>query len=259
MHSFESALGAVESAASNAESAAKNLTRAYAELKRAAAIGDLGAMRKAKDSIERRLEQVRTESLLAAEAWPLSAYQDEEYLRSSFEPELAELANARRLTVQRVDGRLIVGSSIIRVLPERLLVSIDSKPLKKFRPSVVIRLIESKGAGKPLHAPQSFIEILRRTYGDLIGPGDHGRAKTLRQIWESLTRLPAIRKQYGLPDFVKDLHFLNVSGITQSKDGSAIRFIGPSTASKDGKGLVFYSPAGERFDYYAIEFGRPAT
>jgi hypothetical protein len=254
MPSFEESFSALDQAAANVVRAAKGLTACATALKRAAATGDLAAVGKSLERLTRQLNQLREEVGVAATSWPFSPHEEEEYLKTKYEAEVEDVARTRGLSVQRVDGRLFIFPSVIRVVPQDRVVRFDSRRLKTLRPSVLVEQLSKKQTAASKHAPEAFIELLRRVYVALTGPTNDGQTKPLRQIYEALTLLPAARSQYEQSDFVRDLYFLDRSQVRKTKDGKTLRLVPPSTAAREGKGYTFYSPAGEQFEYYAVAF-----
>jgi hypothetical protein len=254
MSSFEESFSVLEQAAANVVRAAKGLTACSATLKRAAAAGDLVAVGKSRERLTRQLDQLREEVGVAATSWPFKPHEEEEYLKTKYEAELEHAARTRGLSVQHVDGRLVIFPSVIRVVPKERVVRVDAKRLKTLRPSVLAEHLSKKQAAASAHAPDAFIELLRRAYLTLTGPGNDGQTKPLRQIYEMLTLLPSARSQYEQSDFVRDVYFLDRSQVRRTRDGRMLKLVPPSTAAKEGKGYTFYSRDGEQFDYYAVAF-----
>lgn len=254
MPSFEESFSALDQAAANVVRAAKAVTVCATALKRAAATGDLAAVGKSTERLTRQLDQLREEVGVAATSWPFSPHEEEEYLKTKYEAEVEHVARTRGLSVQRVNGRLLIFPSVIRVVPKERVVRLDAKRLKTLRPSVLAEQLSKKQTAASTHAPEAFIELLRRAYVALTGPANEGQTKPLRQIYETLTLLPAARSQYEESDFVRDVYFLDRSQVRKTKDGRTLKLVSPSTAAKEGKGYTFYSREGEQFEYYAVAF-----
>jgi len=254
MPSFEESFSALEHAAANVVRTAKRLMACALALKRAAATGNLTAVGRSREGLARQLDQLREEVEVAETCWPFQAHEEEEYLTTEYEAELERVARTRHLSVQHVDGRLLIFPSIIRVVPKDRVVRVDAKRLRTLRPSVLVEHLAKKQAASAVHRPGMFIELVRRAYLTLTGPDNDGQRKPLRQIYEILTLLPLARSQYEESDFVRDLYNLDRSQVRRTRDGRALRLIPPSTAAKEQKGYTFYSPDGEQVDYYAVAF-----
>jgi hypothetical protein len=254
MPSFEDSLSGLEQAAANVMRAAKDVTAVSTALKRAAAKGDLAAVAKFKGRLTRELDRLREEVGVVTTSWPFSPHEEEEYLRAKYGPELEEIARSRGLTVQHVDGGLLIFPSVIRVFAQERCVRVDAKRLKTIRPSFVAEYLSKKHAAGSTHRPEAFIELLRRAYLMITGVLNDGQPKPLRMLYEALTLLPSARGQYAQSDFVRDVYFLDRSPVRRTRDGRTLRLIPPSTAAKEGRGYTFYSREGEQFDYYAVTF-----
>jgi hypothetical protein len=254
MPSFEDSFSTLEQAAENVMRAAKGLSAAGTALKRAAATGDVAAVAKSKERLTRQLDQLREEVGVATTSWPFSPQEEEEYLKTKYQPEVEQVARARGLAVQHVDGRLLIFPSVIRILAKERIVRIDAKRLKTIRPSFIADYLSKKQTAASTHQPEAFIELLRRAYLTVSGVANDGQPKPLRVLYETLTLLPSARSQYEQSDFVRDVYFLDRSTVRNTRDGRTLRLISPSTAAKDGKGYTFYSREGEPFEYYAVTF-----
>jgi hypothetical protein len=73
-------------------------------------------------------------------------------------------------------------------------------------------------------------------------------------VYEALTLMPEVRKEYAESDFGRDLFFLDRSGTTTTKSGAQVSF--PTATGTKGGGRVFsfVAPDGEVITYYGIRF-----
>jgi hypothetical protein len=140
------------------------------------------------------------------------------------------------------------------VLPSRRAVEIDRKAVTAIRPSRLVRLLKANAEKKPRSSPEKFIEVLHGAYRIITDQAHHGSGATLREIYEVLTLMPDVRRDYTPADFGRDLFFLDRSGKTDTKSGARVSFP-TATGTKGGaKVFSFVAPDGEVVKYYGIRF-----
>ena len=254
MTTFERGFADVERAATAAAQASGAVVTAARQMHKAALDGDIAKIRRASDKMESALDVTRQEVANARLAWPFSPEEEEAYLRSEYEQELMEVANAGGLRIHRQDERLIAFPSVVRVMPGERAVRIDRTRVPTIRPTKLVALLKANQTKKPRFASERFLEALYRAYRLVAGKDGMGRTIPLSAIYDAVTLLPGAASDYGKSDFGRDLFLLDRSGLTQVKSGA--RFSLPaSTGTKDGRGVFsFVATDGEVVTFWGIRF-----
>jgi hypothetical protein len=109
--------------------------------------------------------------------------------------------------------------------------------------------------------PERFIETLLTAY-ELVRAREQYTAYVdvpLVLVYDVLTLLPGSEKDYTLLDFTRDLYFLDISGVTETKKGYMLS-LPASTATRErrAKPLPFVDRQGREKLYAAIKFTPPA-
>ena len=167
-----------------------------------------------------------------------------------FLEEVVEAANSIGLKSARVAGPSILA------FPNRL--TVDEKGLKigrkviaSIRPTAIAQLLKAD-AEKAQAAPSGFIDALRAAY-DARATSESSPV-ALSEIYELLTLMPHVRKDYPESDFIRDLSMIDAFGpYNAKKDGKRISFVA-STSTRMGKGYPGVSPSGEEVTYGSIRF-----
>jgi hypothetical protein len=254
MTSFEQAFAETERAASASVTASATLLRAAKEVAKAAHEGDINKLRKAAEKLGAASLAARQLAANAQAAWPMTPDEEENTLRETFAEELIEAASAQGLSIRRQDDRLAVFPSLIRIRPGRRDVEIDKKAVTAIRPSRLVAILKLQAEKKPRYSPDKFVEVLHDAYRLVIGNGPGSSGTTLGKVYEALTIMPDVRKEYTGADFGRELFFLDRSGLTQTKSGARLSF--PTATGTKGGGTVFsfVAPDGEIVSYYGIRF-----
>jgi hypothetical protein len=156
--------------------------------------------------------------------------------------------------IRRQDDRLVSFPSILRVLPGRRAIEIDRKVVTAIRPSRLVALLKAHAERKPSSSPDRFLEVLFNAYRYVVRPDRLVTGATLQEVYDVLTLMPDVRKEYTPADFGRDLFFLDRSGKTQTKSGARLTFPA-STGTKGGRKVFsFVAPDGEVITYYGIRF-----
>jgi hypothetical protein len=253
MTSFEQAFADTERAADGVVSASSALLKTAKDLVKAARDGDIPKIRRTTERLGVAVQAVRQEVGNAQSAWPITPDEEEKALSESFSDELIEAANRQGLRVRRQDDRLVAYPSLLRVLPGRRAVEIDKKAVTAIRPSRLVAQLKANAEKKPSSVPERFIEVLYNAYRYVVG-ANHSAGVPLHEVYNVLTLMPDVKRDYTAADFGRDLFFLDRSGKTQTKAGIRLSFP-TATGTKGGtKVFSFVAPDGEVVTYYGIRF-----
>jgi hypothetical protein len=218
----------------------------------------------------RDIERLRAAAIAAAESASRRAGASEplavdaaDYLGESgdFLAELKEIADQTGVTLFERDGVIFSYPVLVRPEPDMAAVRIDKKLLFTIRPSVLAALLKKLQAKDAGARPDRFIETLLAAY-------DYARAKRgidthvdmpLSDIYTILTLLPGSDREYTLLDFTRDLYFLDISGVTETKRGFSMS-LPASTVSRErrAKYLPFVDRQGREKLYATVKFVPPA-
>jgi len=250
---FERACAEVERASSTAVKSAATVGRLARQLVKAAQEGDISKLHKAAERLQESQSAMRQDAANASAAWPYTAEQEEELLRSDYESELIDEARGAGLTIRRQDERLVAYPSLIRVLPQHRALEVDRKRITALRPSRVVAALKQNQDRKPSTTPEQFLEILYAAYR-LLTKQALGETVVLARLYEALTLLPSVRKDYAKSDFARDVFALDRSSVATTKSGARLS-LPASTGTKSATGhFTFISPEGEPVTYYGIRF-----
>lgn len=254
MTSFEQACAETERAARAALISSNAQVKAVKELARAAAEGDVARIGRASERLRSAGNTARQEIANAADAWPLSPEEEEVLLSGgSYEHELVETARSAGVEIRRHDQRLLAFPLVLRLLPAQRAVQVDKKKLTGIRPSHLVAMVKREQAKKPRLSPERFVETLYAAYRLVVG-NEQSSGTQLARVYEALTLMPDMRREYGTADFVRDVFLLDHSGVTRTKSGARVSFPA-STGTKGGRDLfTFVDDAGNSVTYYGIRF-----
>jgi hypothetical protein len=251
---FESACADVERSASVVVEAATAITKAARALTRAAHDGDIAKIRTQAERLPGLALTVTAAAGGAADAWPYTSEQEEEYLGDPYVEELRAVAVREQVKIVSLGDRLAVFPSLLRVLPGQRSVRIDRKRITGIRPAKVVNLLKTAQTRKPRTSPEAFLELLRDAYGLVVGKDHIGVGTTLIALYRALTMLPDARRSYELDEFKRDIYLLDSSGVHRTRNGAEMH-LSAATATKGSRDLLtVISPEGESHVYYGIRF-----
>ncbi len=193
------------------------------------------------------------------EACPALEFDVAQYLtpEGEFITELTAAAERAGVRLSVRDGVIFCYPVLIHLEPELGAVRIDKQLVVNIRPEVLAAQLKKAQARDPKTRPDRFIETLFEAY-ELV------RAKRgidayidlpLTQIYTVLTLLPGLDKEYTLLDFTRDIYFLDLSGVTETKKGYQMS-LPASTVSRErsAKILKFVTRDGYEKEFAAIKF-----
>lgn len=256
MTTFEEGFVVVERAAIAATKASGALVTAAKQMQKAALDGDITKIRKASERLAVAIDTARQEVANARSAWPFTPETEESYLRDEYERELLDMAEKEELQIRRLDERLVVYPSVIRILPAERAVKIDRNRVPTIRPSKLVAILKANQTKKPKFASERFLEALYRTYRFVTGKDGAGTTVSLHKIHEALTLQPGAATEYNRSDFGRDLFLLDRSELTQTKSGAKVS-LSASTGAREARArkiFSFVAPNGETVTYYGIRF-----
>jgi hypothetical protein len=149
---------------------------------------------------------------------------------------------------------------LLRIAAKDLAVIIDRKPERRIRPAVLVRLLAQRqkqparmNVGALLETIASAYKLLapRLDRGWTLATRGDGPSVPLIDIHEVLTLMPGAAREYPLAEFARDLHLLDRSPGTRTKDGRSFRFEA-STGGKTLRRLTTVDQHGAERSYVAI-------
>jgi hypothetical protein len=254
MDSFEQACAETKQLADSAVQAGARLVRVAKELAKAADEGDIVKIKKATERLRATAAAARQDVANAETAWSLTPDEEEALLRDRYEDELIETARLDGLPVTRHDQRLIVFPSVLRILPAQRAVQIDRKRITALRPTRLVQVLKVSAAKKPKLSPERFIETLYAAYTMVVAAEGHGTGTTLREVYDALTLLPDVRKDYSISDFTRDVFLLDRSGVARTRSGARLSLPAATGTKGSSRMLQFVDRSGEPVTYYGIRF-----
>ncbi|MHB9130081.1 MAG: hypothetical protein ACYDBB_03200 [Armatimonadota bacterium] len=174
-----------------------------------------------------------------------------------FIPELSAAAERAgvRLTVR--DGVIFCYPVLIHLEPDLAAVRIEKRLEPQIRPEVLAVQLKKAQSRDPKTKPERFIETLFEAY-ELVRAQRRIDAYIdlpLVKIYHVLTLLPGMEKDYTLLDFTRDIYFLDLSGVVETKKGYRMS-LPASTVSRERstKLLKFVTRDGHEKEFAAIKF-----
>ena len=248
---LEDALARTEA---DTDAALKSATALASQLKRAkkaASVGSLRDLERALEGAEELAGTLRDSVRTARTGW---RFDDRAYLDSGeFAQELLAAAQAAGVRVVEQEDRLVSYPSLVRILPADAAIEIDRRRLRSIRPSVVVESLK-RAQTRPLRfRPATFLETLFRAYRLVLAENgrDLGSVARVVDLYRVLTLLPTAA--YTKPEFARDLHQLDESGETRTRDGLTLSF-SAATGTKGGSFLPAVTSSGDVKPYYGIAF-----
>jgi hypothetical protein len=232
---------------------AKKATAAVQRLQKAVATGNLRdleklrlAARAASEAAEQRAEECGMFEFDAA------AYLAPE---GGFLEELMQTAEKAGVRLYERDGIIFSYPLLVRPDPASAAVRLDKKRVYTIRPETVAALLKQAQGKEAKARPERFIETLFEAY-ELVRAQRRLDAyidQPLTRIYDVLTLLPG--SDYTLPDFTRDIYFLDASGVAETRKGFRMS-LPASTVSRErgAKLLQFVTRDGYEKTYAAIRF-----
>ncbi len=236
---------------------AKKATMAIQKFQKALLAGNL-----------RDVEKLRQAALLAtetlqqrAELCPQFSFDASGYLQpdGEFIPELKAAAEAANVKLFERDGIIFCYPVLIRREPDIPAVRIDKRLEYGLRPELLVGQLKKLQAKDPKTNPERFMETIFEAYKLILAKPGRARDEfidiPLTKIYEVLTMLPGANKEYSLLDFTRDIYFLELSRLTETKDGYRMSFPASTAFRERGtKILYFVTRDGMEKEYVAIKF-----
>ena len=261
MNRFESAFGEVERAADSTLQLATALVRQIKALQKSAKEGNISAMKRARERVDVELGTLRQAAANAANAWPFSYEEEEQYLKTGYAGELQGIAQERGLSMHERDGRLVAHPSMVRILAGDRAVRIDKKQTSTVRPSHLVSLLLANQKRPVRHQSPTFLEAIYRIYKDIVVGDSTGqmmhsgvRVVPLEEVYKRLTYMPGSEREYERSDFARAIFELDAGTVKKTRSGATVSFPA-STGARSSRGLfIFVGPDGQDVQYYGVRF-----
>jgi len=257
---LESALTSLEQDVEATARAATAAVRAIRALQKAVKQGEL---RKLNSNIAAAAQAMRALSQQFANAEKGWAFDAEGYLSGgAFAQELIESARKQGVRIVEQDERLYCYPSLIRILPGEQSVRIDKAREGRLRPSVLVAHLKEIQQHPPRFRPEAFLEGLYEAYRRLNSqqkrslPGT-SRVIRLLQIYEMLTILPGMSREYTKAEFARDVYLLDRSGVTKTRSGAIVEFPASTGTKTPSATISVITENGRQKTYYGISFESP--
>jgi hypothetical protein len=255
---LEDSLAKVETALDVALNAAKGVEASLRKAKKAAESGDLRDLDKALAATTAVASEFARLIDASRAAWTFAA---EDYFESGgYKAELLDAAAAAGLQISDRDGRIACYPMLLRIAARDLAVVIDRKPERRVRPSVLVRLLAQRQKQPARMNVRALLETIESAYKLLAPRLDRswteetkgaGPSVPLIDIHDVLTLMPRTAREYPLAEFARDLHLLDRSPETRTREGRSFRFEA-STGGKTLRRLTTVDQYGTERSYVAI-------
>jgi hypothetical protein len=175
----------------------------------------------------------------------------------TFVRELLQYAEQRGVKITEQDGQVLCYPVIVRVDAARRAVTIDRKPYRDIRPSVLVAHLAALQAKPPTVKPERFLEALYSAWEYARHRDSSGRSLAndvrVKDLWAVLTVAPGSDKEYTRQDFGRDLYVLERSDVRETKSGARVHF-SRSTGTKETGAIVISGQGGDRVIYSSVGF-----
>ena len=262
MGQLENEFSNTDGAAASTLRATNNLASLIKQMQKAAQQGNIAALKKSIERLKETIGIVQTEVQNAGNAWMMTEDEEEAHLANDYTAELQEIGGQHGLQLFERDGAVVSYPSKLVVIPKEKAVRLDGKKVSTIRPSYLVKLLLANQQKKTRSNSAQFIESLYKVYSQITGsnnsktmliPGAES-VVTLATIYEVLTALPGLNREYDRMDFARDLYFLDHSEVRETRNGSKIK-LDASTGAKTGRGtFVFVDQNGADQKYHSIQF-----
>jgi hypothetical protein len=254
---LESSLESTRAAAEAVRKATNSLSLTLKQAIDATSVGDLRIIRKAQDKAAQLLSDVTAR---LGELHATSRFYEGDYLSDGrYAAELNKVAAELGVLLVPRGDRLYSPPYEIRILANERAVMVGKQRIDKLRPSVLIEEIRRLQTKTVRLKPEEFLDVLRNGFIHVIARSadvaERRRVIPVVEIYELLTILPGVSKDYTIDDFARDLYLLDRSGIAQTKrsKGGVLNFIA-SSGTRSSKVLTIMTEEGLEQKYYAISF-----
>ncbi len=259
---LEKALAKTEDDAGASLKAAQGVLGALRKIRNAARVGSLKELRSAIDAADKAEALLRQVMANGKAGWD---FNEEAYLSDgSFVKELLGAAAEKSLGIFQSEDRLFCYPVLIRVLPGEKAVLIDKSREKRLRPSVLIAYLKELQKRPPRFRPEAFLESLYLAYETAICKRSRGKEQlpsepviALLDLYDLLTLLPGLTKEYSKQEFVRDIYLLHRSGLDTTKKGARVSFPASTGTKIPSRTLSIINEQGEMKRYYGISFSAP--
>ena len=250
---LERALGEMERQADTALRTADRLVAGLKSLKSAARQGEVRKLRAANDAIKASFGTLDQHVANVADAWQ---FDEESYLREGYVSELLAEARRQGVDLSLQDERLYTYPLLIGVEPARRAVTIDRKIERRIRPSTLVGIIRQRKEQPARFRPETFLRTLYAAYDQLTRNGREGTVVPLTEIYNLLTLMPSVRRDYALGEFARDVYLLDDSGVSVAPNGAMLSFHA-STGTRSGRRVLhIVTKEGAEKRYYGISFSK---
>lgn len=219
-------------------------------------------------SITRTLEKLQSwhseqQAVLLGLIDALQSFEVSRFLTEEFESSMRKACEEAGLELLGDFPNYVIFPFQLRVRPDKGIVEVDGKAWQCLRPQMLAAKLKAERDRlyKQPFDPHKFIDILAEVYDKLLAL-HRVRLKTeiqedlsipLREVYHSLTPLPAQRRAYPISLFAFHLHRLLVADVLITSDGR--RMILESIRDRS-KALVVYDAHGRSQRYGSLRFSR---
>jgi hypothetical protein len=255
--SLEQALAKLEGNIGVAVKAVRAALGSLKKLGAAAHVGDLREIRRTREVADQSMAALQQQLANLREGWD---FDEEAYLGgSAFVEEVRDTAREAGLRIYEQDGQLYCYPFLVRVLPGERSVLIDKVRERRLRPSVLVAQLRDVQNKPARFKAEAFLETLYRAYNHLVPTGDGDLVTTRRvvplvEVYELLTLLPGLGRDYTKSEFARDVYLLDESGLTATKNGQAMKLSASTGTRTASKVLSTITQEGREKKYYGISF-----
>jgi len=266
MGKLENAFSHTEIAAESMLRATNNLASLSKQMQKAAQQGNIIALKRSIERLRDSLGIVQTEVQNANNSWMMTEDEEVTHLTNDYIAELHEAGGQQGLEIFERDGAIVTYPSKAVVLPKERAVRVDGKKVSTIRPSFLVKQWLANQKKKTRSNPQQTLEAIYKVYRFLNrSNADNSKQKELpletnkviplMDVYDMLTALPGIARDYDRMDFARDLYFLDISGFRETKNGIKFEYM-TDTGARAGRGtFIFVDRHGMDKKFHSIQFG----
>jgi hypothetical protein len=251
---LEQKLCEVDTVADEVVKATKDLSLVTKKLRQASETGDLQQLHRCLTLFSQITERL---GAMGANISSILEFEEEAYLGSdTFLNELAEAASTVGVRAVLGDKVLYSYPLAVKVQPQKRLLLVGKHRDSRLRPKFVAQQLKRLQADTGRLAESAFIEVLYSAYKFLLraNHAELGRVVPLSEVYDILTFLPQVSRDYTRHDFSVDVYRLDKSGVQVTKDGSSMT-LPASTGTRGTSGVLsIIGDAGGEIRYYGIAF-----
>lgn len=253
-NSLEQALANTEAKADAAIRAVNSTVMSLKKFRIAVQTGNLRELLRIMEAVDQAIIDLSQKFTEARRSW---VFDEETYLSGrAFPSEIFATAERLGVKIFEQDDRFYCYPFIIQILPNERILLIDKIREKRLRPSIFLNHLK-KLQSKPVRFNyKAFLESLYFVYSKILAMKgkEMGGLVQLKEIYELLTSLPGLSREYPSQEFSRDLYLLDQGGQRTTQGDWKVNLHPPTGRGRVSQIFSTVTREGQVKRYYGISF-----